>query len=522
MGRRPWIDYTNKDYESLLEAMKALARERLPEWTDHSPNDLGILLLELTAYMGDIILYYQDRIANESFLATAQERRSLLHLLRLIGYELQPATAASTDLTLYFTPPADGEDGTVIIHPGAQFATGKGYADEPLIFEYIGPGDVVIDRWSLETVSDDDHRRVYRGLPVRHSERRSANPLGSSTGEPNQAFKLEGRPVQLESLQVEVREGDSWVRWNRRENLLYHVEPNGEVVLSHIDDRDYYVQYDENGDAWVKFGDGVYGRIPPAGTDNIRAEYRVGGGTVGNVRAGAITEIRSDIEHLDAVENPFPAVGGNDPESLEHARRFAPLKFRSGERAVTLSDYIALAHSFGGVAKAYAESFGWNTIYLYIAPEADPAAPASLDLQPSPDLRRRLIDYFRDKKMIGTDIRIRPPVVVPIDIQVDATADFNVYQIDIEREIREAVTSLLAYGRVDFAANVYLSKVYEAVEAIRGVRYANVPVFRRRAAADVTAVEADGRIEIGAAEIPTLGTLTINVTGGIEAEGLRP
>lgn len=500
--------------------MKALARERLPEWTDHSPNDLGILLLELTAYMGDIILYYQDRIANESFLATAQERRSILHLLRLIGYELQPATAASTDLTLYFTPPnEDDVDATVTIRPGAQFATGKGHGDEPLIFEYIGPGDVIIDRKHLEAVSDDDDRRVYRGLPIRHSERRSANPLGSSSGEANQAFKLDGRPVQLESLQVEVREGDTWVRWARRENLLYHVEPDGEVVLSHADDSDYYVQFDEHGDAWVIFGDGVNGRIPPVGTDNIRAEYRVGGGAVGNVRAGTISEIRSDIEHLDGVENPFPAVGGTDPESIEHARRFAPLKFRSGERAVTLNDFIALAHSFGGVAKAYAESLGWNTVYLYIAPGADPTTPADLDLQPSPDLRMRLIDYFRDKKMIGTDIRIRPPVVVPIDIQVDAMAHFNVYQVDVEREIREAVTSLLAYGRVDFATNVYLSKVYEAVEAIRGVRYANVPRFRRRDAAASISVEADGRIEIGAAEIPTLGTLTLNVTGGMEAEG---
>ena len=132
---QPWIDYTNKDYESLVVAMKALARERLPAWTDHSPNDLGILLLELFAYMGDIILYYQDRIANESFLPTARERRSILYLLRLIGYKLLPATSASADLTLLFEMPdiEGGESALVTIQPGAQFGTKKNGTPEPVM-----------------------------------------------------------------------------------------------------------------------------------------------------------------------------------------------------------------------------------------------------------------------------------------------------------------------------------------------------------------------------------------------------
>ena len=84
------IDYTKKDYPSLRDELLALARERLPEWTDHSPNDLGVVLVELFSHLGDIFLYYQDRIANESYLDTAVERLSVINLLRLIGYELRP------------------------------------------------------------------------------------------------------------------------------------------------------------------------------------------------------------------------------------------------------------------------------------------------------------------------------------------------------------------------------------------------------------------------------------------------
>src|SRR5690242_18686998 len=99
---QPRIDYTNKDYASLLAGMLALARERFPDWTDQSPNDLGVMLLELFATMGDSLFYDQDRIAGESFLETAVERRSVVQLLRLIGYELRPPTAASAGLALLF------------------------------------------------------------------------------------------------------------------------------------------------------------------------------------------------------------------------------------------------------------------------------------------------------------------------------------------------------------------------------------------------------------------------------------
>ena len=82
MSSAPAVDYTNKDFASLRQAMLALARYRLPEWTDQSPSDLGILLVDLFAYMGDVVLYYQDRIASESFLQTAGERRSVGHVRR--------------------------------------------------------------------------------------------------------------------------------------------------------------------------------------------------------------------------------------------------------------------------------------------------------------------------------------------------------------------------------------------------------------------------------------------------------
>ena len=79
---RQVIDYLARDYDSFRQALVDLIPSKLPEWTDRSEADFGIVLLELVAYMADILSYYQDRLANECFLATAQERRSVIQHLR--------------------------------------------------------------------------------------------------------------------------------------------------------------------------------------------------------------------------------------------------------------------------------------------------------------------------------------------------------------------------------------------------------------------------------------------------------
>src|SRR3954469_549440 len=121
MSTKPVIsDYTNRDYESLVASLLELAAQRLPEWTDHSENDVGRMLVDLFAYVGDVLCYYQDRIVGEAFLATAVERRSVIDLLALIGYTLStpaPATAA-----LHVTVPDDAAT-PVTVGVGATFST---------------------------------------------------------------------------------------------------------------------------------------------------------------------------------------------------------------------------------------------------------------------------------------------------------------------------------------------------------------------------------------------------------------
>src|SRR5437899_5106682 len=117
----PVVDYMARDYESLLKAMYDLIPTKLPQWTDFANEaDFGNVLLELFAHIGDILSYYQDRVANESFLGTARTRRSVIEHLRLIGYEL--GTAAPAAATLSLSVPAS-VTAAVTVNKGDAFAT---------------------------------------------------------------------------------------------------------------------------------------------------------------------------------------------------------------------------------------------------------------------------------------------------------------------------------------------------------------------------------------------------------------
>lgn len=103
VGKQPIIDYVTKDYAGFRQGMLNLIPLLLPNWTDRSENDFGVVLIEMFAYVADILSYYQDRVANEAYLSTATQRRSVIELLRLIDYRVDPGLSATTYLHIDVT-----------------------------------------------------------------------------------------------------------------------------------------------------------------------------------------------------------------------------------------------------------------------------------------------------------------------------------------------------------------------------------------------------------------------------------
>ena len=95
----PQVSYTSRDYTSIREDLLELIPLYAPEWTSRNPADFGIVLLELFAYVGDLLNYNIDRSTNESFITTASQRNSVLQIAALLGYIPTQRTASAVSLT---------------------------------------------------------------------------------------------------------------------------------------------------------------------------------------------------------------------------------------------------------------------------------------------------------------------------------------------------------------------------------------------------------------------------------------
>lgn len=507
------VDYMARDYDSLLKSMRDLVPSRLPEWKSYqSEADFGNVLLELFAHMGDILSYYQDRVANESFLTTAQSRRSVINHLKLISYRLATASPASAVLDL--TIPATCNE-TITISRGDAFATKSQKKKTSVRFEYTRETPLVIDCSTL-AVDPVTNKKYFKkdellgteGVPVEEGRLVKDELLGVSNGSKNQRFTLAHSGLILRAagasqkvnrdIIITTQLGETITEWTFQESLAFSREKQN----------DYIVEIDERDRATVVFGDGSFGAIPESGA-TIMATYRVGGGLKGNVPAAAIGTI-VDASQLSLngirVTNAEAATGGAERESIDHAVMHAPSVFRSLKRAVTEDDYNALALDFKGVGKVRSVAASWNRVILYVAPEGGGKV--------SDVLEGNLLAYFEDKRPVTTIIEIHDVEYVEIFItaEIGVTSYYPVE--DVKEKVQKAAGGLLSFDKVDFAKTVYLSKFYEAIEAVEGVEYVTISEFRRQDEASGS-VNPFGKIVLDENEIPIVPTTEAQYAEGI-------
>lgn len=150
----------------------------LQQLTTRAVEDPAIALLDAWAATADVLTFYQERIANEGFLRTATERRSVLELARAIGYELSPGVAASTFLA-FVVEDAPGAPGRATIDAGVKVLSVPGQNERPQPFETIE---------QIEARSEWNALRPQRFEP---------QPLGRGT-----------RELYLKGLNTQLQPGD--------------------------------------------------------------------------------------------------------------------------------------------------------------------------------------------------------------------------------------------------------------------------------------------------------------------------
>ena len=97
---QPEINYLAKDYDSFRQLILDRMALIMPAWQETHEPDMGVALVELLAYAGDYLSYYQDAVATEAYLGTARRRISVRRHLRLIDYAMHEGCNARAWLTL--------------------------------------------------------------------------------------------------------------------------------------------------------------------------------------------------------------------------------------------------------------------------------------------------------------------------------------------------------------------------------------------------------------------------------------
>jgi hypothetical protein len=111
----PEINYLAKDYASFRQLLLDRLALIMPDWKERHAADLGIALVELLAYVGDHLSYYQDAVGTEAYLDTARRRTSVRRHVRLIDYPMHDGCNARAWVAVQTNGPFDLQSGDFCI-----------------------------------------------------------------------------------------------------------------------------------------------------------------------------------------------------------------------------------------------------------------------------------------------------------------------------------------------------------------------------------------------------------------------
>lgn len=152
-------------------------RRPLQRLSTRAPDDPAIALLDAAATVADVLTFYQERIANEGYLLTATERRSVLELARLVGYRLRPGVAASVYLAFTLAPDYD-----IAVPAGTRAQSIPEPGTLPQVFETDEPLPA---------------RTRWNAIPARHTRPSLLEPVATFDG--TRTFYVQGVVTNLKS-----------------------------------------------------------------------------------------------------------------------------------------------------------------------------------------------------------------------------------------------------------------------------------------------------------------------------------
>ncbi len=651
----PKIDYLAKDYASFRRIILDRLSLIMPEWKERNPADQQIMLVELLAYLGDHLSYYQDATATEAYLGTARKRISVRRHARLLDYNMHDGCNART--WVHFEVESGGGSDGATVPAGTKLLTG-GHGGEtsvssvslskvlneqhPQVFETkhdvellsehnkinfytwsdsecclpkgatratllnnpalsLKPYDVLVfeeifspttglaadvnkkNRHAVRLKNVTESDDLLTSTPVLEIEWFEEDALtfplcltslvsfDDGTTElvetsvalgnivlADHGFKFESQELIPDSASLSGK----YTPWLKHANItvtqnyihstdklipaskMLRQDPqkslpkislteNGELWNASRDllasDRfstGFVAEIEQDGITYLRFGDDIMGKQPDGGFQPS-ATYRIGNGKKGNVGRDSITQVVWDSDGITSVRNPLPAIGGTNAESITQAKEFAPMAFRTQERAVTETDYAEKTELHPEVQKAAAR-FHWTGSWYTVFVTVDRKSGFDINDQFKNDILLHLEKY----RMAGYDLEIRQPKFVPLDIELNVCVKPGYFRTNVEERLLEVFScydlpdgtrGFFHPDNFTFGQAVYLSAIYKLAMSVSGVESVEATIFQRWGK-KVRTEKDDGFLEPEELEIIRLdndpnfqenGKIEFNMLGGL-------
>ena len=502
------INFAATDFLTLRNSLVDYAKAVYP--TDYKyfvESDLGMMFLELVAYMGSVMSMKADMLANENFLATANQRASVKKLLQLIGIRMKGPLSAAADAKMTTTTAVTSGKAAVISAADRVIETTSPEDGAVLTYTLYKVVNGLVDTVNTtgeisceydESISAD--KKVFENLVLQEGALVKDSGSFAAT-EGVKTIELTQGPIVEGSVQVYVTAPTAAI------NGAYTEVPNI-YFASGTSDKIFEMVYDDNYNGTIVFGDGSVG-VSPDDTAAYTVFYRVGGGTRGNIAKDTInTSITATINGSTVesvtVTNTSKGTGGANAETLDHAKKYAPLEFRRQDRLVTLEDYAVFANTFistfgtvgkasAAVRQAYSSA---NVIDIYVLEKA-----SDFQLQrATSNFKTQLLDSINKKKMATDDVVVVDGLIRTLDlvttIRIDRSEEEN--QDQIKAKVRDKILDYMNVDNRSFGEDFSVAEINRQIFEVEEVRFSTIDNVEQNIPLDFN-------------EIIQLNNLTINI-----------
>ncbi len=459
------LNYVEYDFDQAVQQLQDRLKNK-GTWQDIYRSSTGEMLIELLAYVLNQGMYYTERRANESYIGTAQLRSSIVNLVQLLNYVPKRKTSSTGSLTFSISSPLTK---IVYIPKYTECQSAEG-------IKFLTNEDAAIEKGQTSVAVNCIQGELIQSQVT-------------SDGSTEQEITLTSTNVEnsASTTNPTLRVTIDGTTWTKVASFIYSTNINQHYRI--INEMDGYVT--------IKFGDNINGAAPSSGSV-ITVQYVKSDGADGNVTfPNKITTVNSAIYDEDgatvtvSVTNSGSFLGGDDEEDIEEIRYEAPRVFKTGDRAVSKTDFIAIIENYAGVANA--NVWGENEEALAAGVAAVQSmlnkVKMCIILQnwelPDDSFKSTLSAYIYNKSMITVKYEFVTPtilyVIPTLIVKVTAGESLSQAQADID----EAVEEKFVLGTTTKLGTIIkYSDIISAIHDLDNVAYVNMTLEIKKALSD--------------------------------------